>query len=35
MSNNLFALIDSFSNLKILVIGEAMLDRYLKGSANR
>ena len=35
MSNNLFALMDAFSQRKILVIGEAMLDRYLKGSTNR
>jgi D-beta-D-heptose 7-phosphate kinase/D-beta-D-heptose 1-phosphate adenosyltransferase len=26
---------DTFSKLKVLVIGEAMLDRYLKGAANR
>lgn len=35
MSNNLLELMDAFSTLKILVIGEAMLDRYLKGSTNR
>jgi D-beta-D-heptose 7-phosphate kinase/D-beta-D-heptose 1-phosphate adenosyltransferase len=35
MSNNLFALMDTFSHLKVLVIGEAMLDRYLKGTTNR
>lgn len=35
MSNNLFNLISVFSRLKILVIGEAMLDRYLKGTTTR
>jgi D-beta-D-heptose 7-phosphate kinase / D-beta-D-heptose 1-phosphate adenosyltransferase len=35
MSNNLFALMDTFSSRKILVIGEAMLDRYLKGNTHR
>lgn len=35
MSNNLFSLMDRFAQLKVLVIGEAMLDRYLKGSTNR
>src|SRR5512146_1822326 len=35
MSNNRFAILDIFYRLKILVIGEAMLDRYLKGTANR
>ncbi len=35
MSNNLLALIDRFSSQKILIIGEAMLDRYLKGTTNR
>lgn len=35
MSSNLFVLMDSFKDLKVLVIGEAMLDRYLKGSSTR
>jgi D-beta-D-heptose 7-phosphate kinase / D-beta-D-heptose 1-phosphate adenosyltransferase len=35
MSGNLLAFFDSFSKLKVLVIGEAMLDRYLKGSSTR
>jgi D-beta-D-heptose 7-phosphate kinase / D-beta-D-heptose 1-phosphate adenosyltransferase len=35
MSNNLFSLMAGFSKLKILVIGEAMLDRYLKGTTTR
>lgn len=35
MSSNLFYILDSFAKLKILVIGEAMLDRYLKGSSSR
>ena len=35
MSNNLFTLMNRFSKQKILVIGEAMLDRYLKGKTNR
>ncbi len=35
MSNNLFSLMDTFSKLRVLVIGEAMLDRYLKGSTTR
>ncbi len=35
MSNNMFSLLDTFSKLRVLVIGEAMLDRYLKGSTNR
>lgn len=29
------AAIQNFSNLRVLVIGEAMLDMYLRGSANR
>ncbi len=35
MGNNLFSLMDLFAKQKILVIGEAMLDRYLRGSTNR
>jgi D-beta-D-heptose 7-phosphate kinase/D-beta-D-heptose 1-phosphate adenosyltransferase len=35
MSNNLFDLMNRFTRLKILVIGEAMLDRYLKGTTTR
>ncbi len=35
MSNNLYKLMDGFSKLKVMVIGEAMLDRYLKGSSDR
>jgi D-beta-D-heptose 7-phosphate kinase / D-beta-D-heptose 1-phosphate adenosyltransferase len=35
MSSNLLAFFDSFATLKILVIGEAMLDRYLMGSSSR
>lgn len=35
MSNNIFAIMEAFPKLKILVIGEVMLDRYLKGSTNR
>jgi D-beta-D-heptose 7-phosphate kinase / D-beta-D-heptose 1-phosphate adenosyltransferase len=35
MSTNLFDWIDRFRDLKVLVIGEAMLDRYLKGSSKR
>ena len=35
MGNNVFKVMDSFANLKILVIGEVMLDRYLKGTTNR
>ena len=35
MSNNVFSLMDIFSKLRVLVIGEAMLDRYLKGSSTR
>lgn len=35
MNNNVFQLIDSFNRLKILVIGEAMLDTYLKGTSDR
>ena len=35
MSKNIFSTMEDFSKLKILVIGEVMLDRYLKGTANR
>lgn len=35
MKNALFDLIDGFAQLKILVIGEAMLDRYYKGASTR
>lgn len=35
MSSNLLNWIDTFLSLNILVIGEAMLDRYLKGSSQR
>lgn len=35
MRNNLLNLIDSFRGLKVLVIGDAMLDVYLNGTAER
>lgn len=35
MRNNLLDMLDTFSKLRILVIGEAMLDRYLKGTTTR
>lgn len=35
MNHNVFHMIDAFSHLNILVIGEAMLDTYLKGSSGR
>lgn len=35
MSNHLSRIIDSFARLKVLVLGEAMLDRYLEGFTNR
>jgi D-beta-D-heptose 7-phosphate kinase/D-beta-D-heptose 1-phosphate adenosyltransferase len=35
MNNNPFRWLDSFAGLKVLVIGEAMLDRYLKGATHR
>src|SRR5690349_21310156 len=35
MTDDLSALIDGFAGLDILVIGEAMLDSYLEGSADR
>src|SRR5688500_9849392 len=35
MNSSCLATIDRFSGLKVLVIGDAMLDVYLDGSANR
>lgn len=35
MSSNIFTLLDLFTHLKVMVIGEAMLDRYLRGSTER
>lgn len=35
MSSNLLNIIDEFPDLKIVVIGEAMLDSYLTGSSDR
>lgn len=35
MSNHLARIIEVFANLKVLVLGEAMLDRYLEGFTNR
>ena len=35
MTTNLPDLIDRFGGLRVLVVGEAMLDRYLEGSATR
>lgn len=35
MPRNLSELIDTFSSLHVLVIGEAILDSYLEGTANR
>lgn len=35
MNNNVFQLIDAFTHANILVIGEAMLDTYLKGTSDR
>lgn len=35
MKHNVFRLIDTFSDQKVLVIGEAMLDTYLKGTSER
>jgi D-beta-D-heptose 7-phosphate kinase / D-beta-D-heptose 1-phosphate adenosyltransferase len=35
LNTNLVNFIDAFSNLKVLVIGEAMLDSYLIGAADR
>jgi D-beta-D-heptose 7-phosphate kinase / D-beta-D-heptose 1-phosphate adenosyltransferase len=35
MNGNLVSFLDSFAHLKILVIGEAMLDRYLMGNSTR
>src|SRR5690348_8173962 len=35
MNSNYLATINRFSDLKALVIGDAMLDVYLDGSANR
>lgn len=33
--DTLLQCLDQFANLRVLVIGEAMLDRYLQGEANR
>ena len=35
MNSDYLATINRFSDLKVLVIGDAMLDVYLDGSANR
>ena len=35
MNTNLSALVDAFAGLKVLVLGEAMLDTYLEGSTGR
>ena len=35
MTDKLLALIDGFADLRVLVIGEAMLDSYLDGSTRR
>ena len=35
MSPNLLAYVDGFADLRVVVIGEAMLDSYLHGSAER
>lgn len=35
MSTDILTLLDSFAGLRALVIGEAMLDRYLEGTAGR
>jgi D-beta-D-heptose 7-phosphate kinase / D-beta-D-heptose 1-phosphate adenosyltransferase len=35
MNVNLLSLLDSFAHLRIVVLGEAMLDSYLEGSATR
>jgi len=35
MAQNLFHFIDTFHDLKVLVIGEAMLDSYLRGESER
>lgn len=35
INQNIFQLIDAFRSLNVLVIGEAMLDTYLKGSSDR
>jgi D-beta-D-heptose 7-phosphate kinase / D-beta-D-heptose 1-phosphate adenosyltransferase len=35
MDENFSAIIDRFSDLKVVVVGEAILESYIKGSANR
>jgi D-beta-D-heptose 7-phosphate kinase / D-beta-D-heptose 1-phosphate adenosyltransferase len=35
MNTNLFELIHAFANLNVLIVGEAMLDRYLQGYTDR
>jgi D-beta-D-heptose 7-phosphate kinase/D-beta-D-heptose 1-phosphate adenosyltransferase len=35
MNNNLLQLVDAFAGLNVVVIGEAMLDSYLKGNTER
>jgi D-beta-D-heptose 7-phosphate kinase / D-beta-D-heptose 1-phosphate adenosyltransferase len=35
MNNNVFQLMDAFTHANIMVIGEAMLDTYLKGTSER
>ena len=35
MDHNLLSIVDQFSNLKVMVIGEAILESYVKGDANR
>ncbi len=35
MNNNLFAITDQFSKLRVLVVGESILKSYVKGKADR